>query len=191
MAENKVVFGIRNVHFGTYTVGTTGTATLGSPFALPGTVNMTLEPDSEESVFWADDTKYYTSYSDNGFTGELENAYFPDAFKTQFMNYITLSDGGIAQIKGQKNKTVYMMFESEGDAEKRRGIIYNVELGQINREYSTTEDTQEPQTATLSFTVNGDNKTGITKVSYGESASGYSTLFTNPPAPALPAQTTT
>lgn len=190
MAENKVVFGIKNVHFGTYTVGTTGTVTLGSPFALPGTVNMTLEPESEETVFYADDTKYYTSYNDNGYTGELENANFTDAFKLAFMNYITLDDGGIAQIKGVKNKTVYMMFESEGDVESRRGIIYNVELGQINREYATTEESAEPQTATLSFTVNGDNGTGITKVSYGKEATGYSTLFTNPPVPALPTPTT-
>ena len=191
MAENKVVFGIKNVYFGTYSVGTTGTVTLGSPYHLPGTVNMSLEPQSEETVFYADDTRYYTNYSDNGFTGELENAYFTNSFKTQFLNYITLSDGGIAQVKTAQNKTVYMMFESEGDAEHRRGILYNVTLGQINREYSTTEDQKEPKTATLSFTVNGDNGTGITKVSYGESASGYNSLFTNPPSPALPSNTTT
>lgn len=190
MAENKVVFGIKNVHFGTYTVGTTGTVTLGTPFHLAGSVNMSLSPESEESTFYADNTKYYTSFSDNGYTGELENANFTDAFKLAFMNYVQLSDGGIAQIKGVQNKTVYMMFESDGDVEKRRGILYNVTLGQIEREYATTEANKEPQTATLSFTVNGDNTTGITKVSYGETASGYSTLFTNPPVPALPSAST-
>ena len=188
--NNKVRFGLSNLYFGTYTVGTTGTVTLGAPFAVPGAVSLNLEPDSEESVFWADNVKYYVTNADNGFTGEVEVAAFTDSFKTTFMNYVTLADGGIAQIKGMDNKTCYMMFQSEGDAQKRRGILYNVTLGQIAREYSTTEGTKEPQTATLSITVTGDNKTGITRTSYTEDASGYASMFTTPPVPALPTVTT-
>lgn len=188
---NKVRFGLSNLYFGTYTVGTTGTVTLGSPFAVPGAVSLNLDPDTEETVFWADDVKYYVTNADNGFTGEVEVAAFTDEFKTTFMNYLTLADGGIAQIKGMDNKTCYVMFQSEGDAQKRRGILYNVTLGQISRNYQTLEGTKEPQTATLSITVTGDNATGITRTSYTEAASGYSTLFTNPPAPALPSATTT
>ena len=113
---------------------------------------------------------------------------FTDEFKTKFMNYIQLDDGGIAQIKGKQNKPVYMMFESDGDKEKRRGILYNVSLGQISREYATTEDTTEPQTASLPFTVNGDNGTGIIRVGYKPANAACDTLFTNPPVPALPDQ---
>lgn len=184
---NKVVFGLENVHVGTYTVDAgTGDVTLGTPLHVAGAVNMSLEADSEESVFWADNVKYYTTYSDNGMTGELEMAMFPDTFKTQFMNYTTLDDGGLAQIKGQQNKDVYIIFEAAGDAEKRRCILYNVALGQITREYSTTTESKEPQTASLPFTVTGDNATGIVRAEYGESSAGYATIFTTPPVPTLP-----
>lgn len=183
MAENKVVFGLSQVHVGTYTVNTTGTATLGTPMHIPGAVNLTLDPDTEETVFWADNVKYYVSNADNGFTGTLEMAYIPDNFKTQFMNYVSQADGGLAQVKGQDNVPIYLMFEASGDAEHRRTIMYNVTLGAITREYSTTEGTNEPKTASLPITVVGDNKTGKTRVVYGESASGYSSLFTSPPAP--------
>ena len=183
---NKVMFGVSNLHVGTYTVSTTGTVTLGTPFKLSGTVNISMEPESEENTFYADNVKYWTGYSDNGYTGEIENALFPDDFKTQFMNYTTLADGGIAQIKGQQNKKVYIMFQSEGDESARRGIFYNVSLGQITREYATTEDTTEPATATLPFTVNGDNKTGIVRVAYTSGNAVYTTMFTTPPVPALP-----
>lgn len=183
MAENKVVFGLSKVYVGTYSVNTYGTATLGTPMHVPGAVNLSLEADTEETVFWADNIKYYTTNADNGFTGELEMAYIPDAFKTQFMNYKTLADGGIAQFKNLSNKDVYMMFEASGDAENRRAIMYNISLGPITREYSTTEGTKEPKTATLPITVVGDNQTGLTRAVYGESASGYANLFTSPPAP--------
>lgn len=180
---NKVIFGVSNLHVGLYNVSTTGTVTLGTPYALPGTVNISIEPDSEETKFYADNVVYWSSYSDNGLTGEIENAFFTDDFKTKFMNYKSLSNGGVAQIKGMQNKPVYFAFQAEGDKESRRGIFYNVTLGQITREYSTTEDTTEPATATLPFTVNGDNATGVTRAAFTEGASAYSTLFTSPPVP--------
>lgn len=184
--KNKVVFGVSNLHVGTYDVGEGGIVTLGTPYKLPGTVNISLEPESEENKFYADNIVYWSAYSDNGLTGEIENALFDDTFLTTFMNYIELDDGGIAQIKGMQNKPVYMMFQGDGDAENRRLIFYNVTLGQITREYATTEDTVEPQTATLAFTVNGDNGTGITRVSYGPDSDVYDTMFTTAPVPELP-----
>ena len=180
---NKVLFGVSKLHVGEYNVSTTGVVTLGTPYALPGTVNISIEADSEEQKFYADNMVYWSSYSDNGLSGEIENAFFPDDFKTRFMNYSQLSNGGIAQIKGKKTKPVYFAFQAEGDSESRRGIFYNVSLGQITREFSTTEDTTEPATATLPFTVNGDNATGVVRAAFTEGASAYSTIFTSPPVP--------
>lgn len=184
----KVMYGVSNLHVGTFETDSDGNVTLGTPMAVPGTVRITLEPDSSESVFWADNVKYWTSYNDNGFTGEIENALFDDDFKTAFLNYIELDDGGIAQSKYERNKDVYFAFQADGDTDNRRMIVYNVALGHIQREHATTEDTIEPQTATLPFTATGDNGTGITRVSYPEDNPVYDTLFTNPPVPALPSE---
>lgn len=186
MAKNKVLFGVSNLHFGTYDVAQDGTVTLGTPYKLPGTVNISMDAESEENAFYADNTKYWTGYSDNGYTGEIENALFDDEFKVRFMNYIQLDDGGIAQIKGMQNKTVYFMFQAEGDQNARRGIFYNVSLGQISREHATTEDSVEPGTGTLAFTVSGDNNTGIIKAAYEPESDVYDTMFTTPPVPKLP-----
>ena len=62
-------------------------------------------------------------------------------------------------------------------------IMYNCALSGISREYATIEDTKEPATETISVTVSGDNKTGVSMVSYNEGVTGYSTLFTSPPVP--------
>ena len=54
MAKNKVMFGVSKLHFGLYTVEDDDTVTLGEPMHVPGTVNISLEADSEENKFYAD-----------------------------------------------------------------------------------------------------------------------------------------
>lgn len=182
---NKVEYGLSNVHVGTFTEAD-GVVTLGTPSKVPGAVGLTLEADSELYQFFADDVVYYSDYSDNGESGELTMALFPDTFKTQFLGYLTLDDGGVAKVKGAKTKNMYIVFEGNGDKNKRRHILYNVAPGAITREYRTVEGQKEAMTEVMPVTVNGDNASGIVKVSYNEGDTGYATLFTTPPVPKLP-----
>ena len=185
--KNKVEFGMSNVHVGTYDYDSASdTVTLGTALKVPGAVSLTLDADAEEYKFFADDVVYYSDYTDNGESGELTMAMFPDTFKLQFLPYVQLDDGGIAKIKGQQAKNVYLAFEGKGDKNKRRHILYNISLGAIQREYKTVEGTKDVEVETLGVTLTGDMKTGIVKVSYSEEDTGYSTLFSNPPVPALP-----
>ncbi len=183
---NKVEFGISELHFCTYE-DNNGTVTLGTPFAEPGAVSLTLEPQGDSVNFYADNVAYWARINDNGFTGTLTVAKFSDTFKKSLLGYVELDDGGIAQLKGVNKPSVCLMFESDGDADQRRGILYNVTLGNINRSYNTETDTVEVDTESIEITVVGDNTTKIVKASYDGQATGYATLFTNPPVPALPA----
>ena len=56
---NKVEFGISNLYVGTYTVGTTGSVTMGTPYHQAGAISFSPEEQSEANNF----------YADNGFTG--------------------------------------------------------------------------------------------------------------------------
>lgn len=183
MANNKVEFGISNLYVMTYTVATDGTVTLGTPYHQPGAVSFSPEEDSENTKFYADNMVYYSSYAGGSFEGDLTVAKFDDTFKTQFLGYISKSDGGIALTKNATKPNVAIAFQVEGDQEGRRVIMYNCSLGGISREFSTIEDTKTPATEAISVTVAGDNKTGVSMVSYNQSATGYSTLFTSPPVP--------
>ena len=180
---NKVEFGISNLYVGTYTVGTTGTVIMGTPYHQAGAISFSPEEQSENSKFYADNVVYWSGYTGGTFEGDLEVAKFDNTFKTQFLGYITKTDGGLGVVKNATKPNVYIAFQVEGDAESRRVIMYNCSLGGITREYATEEDTIEPATETIAVTVAGDNKTGVSMVSYDQSASGYSTLFTSPPAP--------
>lgn len=179
---NKVLFGISNLHVGTWTEGTNG-ATLGTPYHQKGAVSMSPDEANDKTSFYADNIEYYTTFSGGTFDGELEVAMFDDEFKTQFLGYRALTSGGLALVKNATKPKVYIAFEVEGDTEKRRVIFYNCEFGAISREYSTIEETKEPNTATISFTCSGDNTTGVTMATFKPADTGYSTLFTNPTAP--------
>ena len=180
---NKVEFGISNLYVGTYSVDTTGSVTMGTPYHQAGAVSFSPEEQSESNKFYADNVVYWAGYSGGTFEGDLEVAKFDDTFKTQFLGYISKGDGGIGVVKNATKPNVYIAFQVEGDSESRRLIMYNCSLGGITREYSTEEESIEPATETIAVTVAGDNKTGVSMVSYGHVATGYTTLFTNPPAP--------
>ena len=179
---NKVEFGISNLYVGTYTV-TSGGVTMGTPYHQAGAVSFSPEEQGENNTFYADNIAYWSAYTGGTLEGDLEVAKFDDTFKTQYLGYISKSDGGLALVKGATRPNVYIAFQVEGDAESRRIIMYNCSLGGITREYATTEETTEPTTETIAVTVAGDNSTGISMVSYNKSTTGYSTLFTSPPAP--------
>lgn len=180
--KNKVEFGTKLFHIGTYEVND-GVVTLGDPMHVPGMRALNVEAESEESKFYADDVVYYSDYTDNGMTGELGMALFPDEFKVAFLNYAETQDGGIAQVKGKQNKSVYFAFQGAGDKENRRHIFFNVSLGAISREHKTIEANKEVEEESLPFTVTGDNVSGVMKVTYSEGQEGYETVFTKPTVP--------
>lgn len=182
---NKVEFGISQLHVGTYNVAADGTVTLGTPYHQPGAVSFSPEEQSENNVFYADNIAYWSGYSGGTFEGDLEVAKFFDEFKTQFLGYRALANGGLANVKNAIKPNVYVAFQVEGDAESRRVILYNCSLGVIGREYNTIEETKEPTTETLGVTCTGDNATGVTMASFKPGDDGYDTLFTAPTAPAF------
>ena len=182
---NKVEFGISQLHVGTWTVAQDGTVTMGTPYHQAGAVSFSPEENSEQNTFYADNIAYWSGYSGGTIEGDLEVAMFDDAFKTQFLGYVALADGGLANVKNATKPNVYVAFQVEGDAESRRVILYNCTLGAITREYNTIEESKEPTTETLAVTCTGDNNTGATMAVYKTGDAGYATLFTSPAAPSL------
>ena len=181
---NKVEFGISQLHVGTYSESG-GTVTLGEPYHQPGAVSFSPEENSEQNIFYADNSGYWSGYSGGTLEGDLEVALFSDAFKTQFLGYRTLTSGGLALVKTPTKPSVYVAFQIEGDQESRRVILYNCSLGGISREFATVEENIEPTTETLPVTCTGDNASGVTMAVFKPGDTGYSTLFTAPTAPEI------
>ena len=181
---NKVEFGISNLHVGTY-VDNNGTITLGTPYHQKGSVSFSPEEKSDSSNFYADNIAYYSTFSGGSIEGDLEVAMFDDDFKTQFLGYAALTDGGLANVKNATKPNGYIAFQVEGDAESRKVILYNCSLGAITREYSTIEESKEPTTETIPVTCTGVAGNGVTMAVYKPGDTGYADLFTSPSAPVI------
>lgn len=182
---NKVLFGFSELYIGTYEVDGEGTVTLGTPYHQRGAVGYSPEAQGDNYTFYADNIAYYSSYTGGSFEGDLVIAKADDEFKKQFLGYVETAQGGLAQVKNAKKPSIYIAFQIEGDVESEKIIFYNGSLGDITREYATIEESVEVQTETISTTFTGDNKTGITMVTYKPGDAGYDELFTNPPVPEL------
>ena len=182
---NKVEFGISQLHIGTYTVNDQGDVVLGAPYHLPGARSFNAETQSEQTNWYADNIIYWSGYSGGSVEGDITVALFTDEFKKQFLGFKETVDGGLGEVKNAYKPNVYVAFQTEGNYEPVRCILYNGSFGSITREYSTIEENKEPVEESIPATFTGDNKTGLTKVTYHPGQAGYDTLFTNPPVPEL------
>ncbi|WP_042470673.1 major tail protein [Bacillus ndiopicus] len=151
MTENKVQFGIKNVHYAVATEGADGKLTYAAPVAFPGAVSLTLEARGEQADFYADDRVYYTSSTNTGYTGTLTVATLLQQFRVDVLGDELDVDGVLTETSNAKPKTVALLFEFDGDVKATRHALYNVTISRPGLTGQTKGETTEPGTQELSF----------------------------------------
>ncbi|MEI2317635.1 major tail protein [Bacillus paramobilis] len=150
--ENKVIFGLKNVHYSVITEDLLGKVTYGEIGRLPGAVEMKLEPKGEQSDFYADDGNYYAESSNQGYEGTLNLAKLTEAFRTEVLGEILdEKDKVISEVSNAKIKRIALMFEFDGDVKATRHVLYNVSVSRPSFGSSTKSDKTEPTTTELKF----------------------------------------
>ncbi|RDV25314.1 major tail protein, partial [Lysinibacillus capsici] len=166
MAENKVQFGIKNVHYAVATEGTDGTVTYTTPVPFPGATALNLDPKGEQSDFYADDRVYYTSSTNSGYEGTLTVAALLQQFRVDVLGDELSTDGVLTENADAKPKKIALLFEFDGDVKATRHALYNVTVSRPGMSGETKTETTEPGTQELSFvaapTVNGIVKRSTT-----------------------------
>lgn len=152
MAENKVKFGLSNVHIAKITEEN-GAITYGTPFAMPGAVSLTADPEGDTTPFYADNIKYYIAVANNGYTGDLEIAMTPEEFLTQILGQEKDNNGALFESSDDINARFALMGEIEGDQKKRRFVYFDCTAARPSAEMNTVEESKEPQTDTISITM--------------------------------------
>lgn len=153
MSENKVKFGLKNVHVAIATIAADNTATYDTPFAFPGAVSLSMDPQGETTTFRADNIDYWVGQSNHGYEGDLEMARFIDKFKTDILKMYADAKGVLVETVEPDAVHFAMMFEFDGDQKATRHVLYNCTCGRPSVGSSTTEDTVEPQTESATVTA--------------------------------------
>lgn len=150
---NKIKYGIKNVYYAVATIAANGSATYGTPVALPGAVSISLDPQGDTTPFYADNIVYYTSIANNGYEGDLELAKIPDSFLTDVLGYETDKNDVMFENAGAEVVHFALMFQFEGDKHAKRHVLYNCTAARPTVSGSTKEESIEPQTETISITA--------------------------------------
>lgn len=160
---NRVKFGIKNCHYAVATIAADGSATYGNPKALPGAVNLSLEPQGENTPFYADNIVYYMAAANSGYSGDLELALIPDEFKKDVLGYIEDTNGVLIEDADAESVAFALTFEFSGDKHSMRHVMYNCTASRPGTGSTTNTENKEPQTESLTITAASIYNTALQK----------------------------
>lgn len=150
--RGKVKFNIKNVHYAVKnTTGEPAGTTYATPVAIPGAVSISLEQQGELTPFYADGVKYYTSASNGGYEGDLEVALIPDSFRKDVLGEVEDENGVLFEDANAQTVEFALGFQVDGDKNPTLFWFYNCTATRPSVDATTTEDTKEPNTDTLTI----------------------------------------
>lgn len=182
---NKVKYGLSNVYYAKATIASDGTATYGTPKAIPGAVSLSLDAQGSNEPFYADNIKYYVTASNTGYEGDLEVALIPDEFRTEILGEIEDSNGIFIEDSGAVATPFALLFQFEGDDKGTRHVMYNCTATRPSVAGQTKEDSTDVNTETMTLScasvynsVLGKNIVKGRCLNDGSSAATYATWNT-------------
>lgn len=190
MAElSKVRFGLAKAYYAVIK----SDGTYDDPVALPGAVSLDLNREgSDPTTFWADNVAYFvTPAANGGYTGTFNFALVPDQFKVDVLGEVVDDNGMQVEIADANPKSFALMYEVEGDLDKKRYVFFNCTAQRVVASANTKSDSTNPDTEDLEFAAIGKDfefgGTGVTKNivkgSAEESATAFASWYTAVPTP--------
>lgn len=181
--ENKVEFGLSNVHYAPYTEAN-GVITFETPIPIPGAVSMTSNPLGESSKFYADNMVYYVANTNQGYESTLSIANIPQQFAIDALGEeLDEVDGVLNELADVQGKSFALLFQFEGDVKATRHVLYNCKANRpsINGNTKTegTEVTPNELTLTASPMEIGGKLIVKTKTTSTTTPAIYDSWFTN------------
>lgn len=176
MSENKVRFGLSNVHYAVLTEGSSNV--WATPVAVPGAVSLSVDANVASSDFYADNVAYYRTFANNGYTCTLEMAKITEKMLDEVFGMAADATGVIREKTGVEPKPFALLFQVEGDQDEENYLFYRCVPSSKPTESSQTtgENGAEPQTQSFDFSAlplvtGAANQKGLIKAKTGSTAS--------------------
>jgi len=189
MANNKITYGLRNVHYSIATQGTDGTWTFATPIVLPGTQEFSSDIVGGSTSVYADDIVIANLVQNAGRTLTLKLTELTEEFKINILGYKRLTNGNLVEVANAAVVTFALGLEFQGDTKARRAWFYLCNVTPISESTKSKTDSAEANAVTLNITARpievGDSL--VTNVVAAVGDSNYSNFLTTAPTlPVLP-----
>ena len=178
---NKVKFGLSNVHVlfiesydaktKKYTYDTEGIQ------AIPGAVNISLDPQGDTTDFYADNIAYFSQAANTGYQGDLEMALIPDWFRQKALGEKVDKNGVQVEASDAVQKEFVLFFEINGDTAKTRYVLYRNSVARPSIKGQTTENSISPATDSMTITAMPRENDHFTKGSIASDDAEHSTIY--------------
>ena len=188
----KIKYGLSNVFYAIGTPSTSGNNayTYDTPVAFPGAVALSLEPQGDNTTFYADNIAYWVGNGNNGYSGTLEVARVIDSFKEDVLGMIKDSKDVLVEDMNSPIVHFALMFQFESDDKATKHIMYNCTCTRASEAGNTKAENIEPQTETLNiecksiYNASLDAEIVKAECSYGSQAySNWTSAVYSPTAP--------
>lgn len=144
MSENKVTFGLMNVHYAPYEI-VDGAPVFETPIPIPGGVELSGEPRGDLIEFYADNMLYYSASNNQGYENTLIIANIPEQFAQDALGEeLDEKDFVLNEIADKSGKPFALLFQFEGDVKAVRHVMYNCIANRPTISSSTKTDAVEP-----------------------------------------------
>ena len=180
--QNKIKYGLKNVHYAVQTETITEGVTIlsyGAFKPIPGAVNLTNAPVGETVEFYADDVVYFSENTNDGYDGNIEMALVPDTFRVDVFGDTLDDNGALTENKDAKANKIALAFEFDGDKNQTRHVLYSVSVARSNIDSSTRTNTKTPATESMAYQARPRVDNGNIKAKVTKGSAGYDTFFTN------------
>lgn len=149
----KIKYGISNVYYAIATIAADGSATFGSPVAIPGARSLSLTANGEMIKYYADNIEWWASAANNGYSGSIAFAYLPDGVREALLN--EKRDAKDILIEDPNAQAVHfaLLGQFENDSKNRRFVFYNCIASRPDENGTTKEENISPEETSIPIEV--------------------------------------
>lgn len=151
MSQNKITFGLKNVHYSKATQSEDGSWTFDTPIALLGAQEFSSEIIGGSQSIYADDSVIATLVQNAGRNITLKLSELSDTFKIDILGYKKLTNGNLVEVTNAGVQTFALGFEFQGDSKARRVWFYLCSVTPVNEATKTKGESVEANSITLSI----------------------------------------
>jgi phi13 family phage major tail protein len=167
--KNKITYGLKNVHYAKILSENVDGVEYSTPVRMPGAAQISLTKSLERTPIAADDDpEYAVIYDNKGYDGDIQLYDVPDSFLIDCLG-MSMDGDTIVENTDDRATPFALLFEFNGDAKKRRYVMYRCMGENPDVESQTKGGGSNANTVSLKLTSSPAKDTGDIKRTANES----------------------